>query len=73
MEDAYASSLPQFDMRVLIDQLPNAKPIPSSLDTAEWANFALKEFTKAWAGEETVAQAGKNAADQMNAALAKEK
>ena len=60
-------------MRVLTDQLPSAKTIPSSLNTSIWADAALNEFTKAWAGEETVAQAGKNAADQMNAALAKEK
>jgi len=71
-EDTYARALPQFDLKVITDQLPNGLPIPSSIDTAVWSDFAITEFTKAWTGEESVEQAARIVAEQMNTALATE-
>lgn len=72
LESVYARSIPGLDLHVLTDQLPDARPIPASVNTAVWSENALREFTKAWSGEETVEQAGRRAADFMDAALEKE-
>ena len=71
-ETAYARSMPQLHLQVFIDQLPYAKTFPSSVDSAVWRDFAIKEFASAWTGQEPVAQVAKRVAEQMNAALAKE-
>ena len=69
---AYARSMPHFQMQNFIDQLPNGKTFPNSVDTAVWGDYALKEFAPAWSGQMSVAAVTKNVAAQMNAALAKE-
>jgi len=56
----------------LVDQLPNALPLPASKDTSQWLDFSNKELAKAWTGQESVADAAKAVADQMNTALAAE-
>lgn len=71
-EDAYVRAFPQLDTQVLVDQLPNARPIPSSVDTARWEDLATRKFTEAWAGQTSVEQAARDVADQMNQVLAKE-
>jgi multiple sugar transport system substrate-binding protein len=71
-EDAYVRAFPQFHMQALVDQLPNAKPIPASRDTARWEDFATREFTRAWAGQTSVEEAARTVADQMNRDLSKE-
>jgi multiple sugar transport system substrate-binding protein len=70
--DNYIKGLPWLDAKVLIDQLPDAVPFPSSENTPVWRQFATKELANAWAGNESVADAAKKIADQMNAALANE-
>jgi multiple sugar transport system substrate-binding protein len=69
---AYARSMPHFHMQNFIDQLPNGKTFPNSVDTAVWGDYALKEFASAWSGQMSVAATTKNVAAQMNTALAKE-
>jgi multiple sugar transport system substrate-binding protein len=71
-EGAYARSIPQFHLQTFIDQLPNARTFPASVDTAVWSNMALKDFSRAWSGQEPVATVAKQVAAQMDAALAKE-
>lgn len=71
-EGAYARSIPQFHLQTFIDQLPNARTFPASVDTAVWSNMALKDFSRAWSGQEPVATVAKHVAAQMDAALAKE-
>ncbi len=71
-EASYAKSIPQFNLRALIDQLPNARTFPSSVHTSVWSDNALKVFAAAWTGEKPVPQTAKEIATQMNSALAKE-
>jgi multiple sugar transport system substrate-binding protein len=71
--DNYIKGLSWLDAKVLIDQLPDAVPFPSSENTPVWRQFATKELASAWAGNETVAEAAKKIADHMNAALANER
>jgi multiple sugar transport system substrate-binding protein len=58
--------------QTLVDQLPNAQPFPASGNTTVWRTFATKELAKAWTGDESVEDATKAIADQMNGALADE-
>jgi multiple sugar transport system substrate-binding protein len=71
--DNYIKGLSWLDAKVLIDQLPDAVPFPSSENTPVWRQFATKELASAWAGNESVAEAAKKIADHMNAALANER
>ena len=73
LENEYASSIPQLDLKVLVEQLGNARPIPSSLNTTLWETAVNAELAKAWDGREPVEVAAKNAAQIMNADLAKER
>ena len=71
--DRSASEHPLRDrQRELVDQLPNAQPFPASGNTTVWRTFATKELAKAWTGEESVEDATKAIAEQMNGALADE-
>jgi multiple sugar transport system substrate-binding protein len=56
----------------LVDQLPNALPLPASKNTAVWLNYANQELAKAWTGQESVPDATATIAKQMNDALANE-
>lgn len=71
-EQAYVHAFPQLSTQALVDQLPNAKPIPSSIDTARWQEMATRELGKAWAGQTSVDQAARTVAEQMDQELAKE-
>lgn len=73
LENEYASSIPQLDLKVLVEQLGNARPIPSSLNTTLWETAVNAELARAWDGRESVEGAARNAARIMNADLAKEK
>ena len=71
--DLYVKGLSWLDgAQSLVDQLPNAKPFPASGNTTVWRTFATKELAKAWTGEESVEDATKAIAEQMNGALADE-
>lgn len=71
-EDAYVAAFPGLGTQVLVDQLPDALPIPSSVDTAKWEDLATRELTKAWAGQVPLEQAAGTVADGMDQLLAKE-
>lgn len=68
----YVRSMPWLHLQRIVDQLPNAKPFPSTIDTSVWRDNATKEFAKAWTGQETVPAAAAKVAEQMNAALSDE-
>ena len=71
--DLYVKGLSWLDgAQSLIDQLPNAQAFPASGNTTVWRTFATKELAKAWTGEESVEDATKAIAEQMNGALAEE-
>lgn len=70
--DNYVRSMPWMHLQRIVDQLPNARPFPSTIDTSVWRDNATKEFAKAWTGQETVPAAAANVTKQMNAALADE-
>lgn len=70
--DAWVEATPEFHLQAFVDELAYTSTYPSSLNTAVWSDFALKEFALAWTGQESVEDAAKNVADEMNADLAKE-
>lgn len=70
--DAYTKAMPEFDMKVFVDQLQYAKPFPASLKTDAWRNYATQEFANAWTGKTTVANAARSVATKMNQDLATE-
>jgi multiple sugar transport system substrate-binding protein len=71
-EDAYVAAFPGLGAQVLVDQLPAALPIPSSVDTARWEDLATRELTKAWAGQVPLETAARTVSDEMDAMLAEE-
>ncbi|MGW5365328.1 ABC transporter substrate-binding protein [Actinopolymorpha pittospori] len=71
-ESAYAEAIPQFNLRAFVDQLPNARTFPSSVQTSVWSDNALKVFAASWSGQEPVARTAGDVAAQMNSALAAE-
>ena len=73
-QQTWASSLPpSVDAQVFIETVAKNTPFPRSLDTSVWETIATNEFSKAWSGDESVDDAAKSVATQMNAALAAEK
>jgi len=70
--DAWVKATPEFHLQTFVDELAFTSAYPSSVSSAAWSDFALKEFAAAWSGQESVEDAAKHVADEMNAALAKE-
>ena len=70
--DNYVKGLDWLDAQSMVDQLPDARPFPVSEKTSVWRTFATRELAKAWTGEESVEDAAKVIAEQMNKALAEE-
>src|SRR4051812_28038428 len=68
----WVAAYPQFKLQNFLDQLPYAKPLPVSANTAAWNTAETDELTKAWTGSEAVDQSAKRLAESMNALLAKE-
>lgn len=68
----YAKSMPEFDMQVFVDSLPNSRPYPSSNNTLAWQNMAIQVLAPAWTGKSSVPQVVKQVATKMNQDLAAE-
>ncbi|MGN6744381.1 MAG: ABC transporter substrate-binding protein [Amnibacterium sp.] len=62
-----------YNLQAFADQLKVSTAYPSSQNTAAWSDAIATELNKAYTGDETAAQAAKNAAAIMNKALAAEK
>jgi multiple sugar transport system substrate-binding protein len=70
---AYAQAMPQYDMKVFLDALPNSKPYPASENTTAWQDYATQQFANAWTGKATVSDVAHQVATKMNQDLASEK
>lgn len=62
-----------YNLQPFADELKVATAYPSSQNTSAWGDAIVTELNKAYTGDETAAQAAKNAAAIMNKALAAEK
>lgn len=70
---AYAKAMPQYDMQVFIDALPNSKPFPASENSTAWSDYAIQQFARAWTGKSSVSDVAHQVATKMNQDLASEK
>jgi len=71
-QDAWVKSQPNLDLQIFIDQLAYSKPYPVSKYTAKWSGLESDILKKAWSGELSPEEAGKQMAAKMNEALAAE-
>jgi len=71
-QESWVKSQPQFHLQVYIDELAYAIPYPISKDTAVWDDLETKILTQVWGGQLSPEDGGKQLAQQMNQALAKE-
>lgn len=71
-QDTWVQSMPNFHLKIFIDQAATAKPYPISKDTAKWAKLETELMTKAWAGQMSVEDASKELAQKMNEMLSQE-
>lgn len=71
-QDVWVQSMPNFNLKIFIDQAAVAKPYPISKDTAKWAKLETELMTKAWAGQMSVEDASKELAQKMNEMLSQE-
>ena len=69
---AYANAMPEYNMKVFVDALPNSKPFPASVNTDAWRNYATQQFANAWTGKSSVTDVAKQVASKMNQDLAAE-
>ncbi|MFD0616866.1 ABC transporter substrate-binding protein [Paenibacillus sp. GCM10027629] len=71
-QEAWVKSQPKLDLQIFIDQLAYSKPYPVSKYTAKWSGLESDILKKAWSGELSPEEAGKQMAAKMNEALAAE-
>jgi len=69
---AWVAAHPQFHLQNFLDELPYAKPLPASANTAAWNTLETTYLTRAWTGELSVDSAARQLAAAMNAQLAKD-
>lgn len=72
-QDAWVKSMPQFNLKSFIDEVPDSVPYPVSKNTAAWNTIETTEMTKIFSGQVGLDTGLKELATQMNAELAKEK
>ncbi|MEJ8548313.1 ABC transporter substrate-binding protein [Brevibacillus borstelensis] len=71
-QELWVKSIPQFNLKVYIDQAAAAKPYPVSKETSKWVQLEKEYMTKAFTGEMNVEEAAKALAAKMNELLAQE-
>ena len=71
-QQAWVSSMPEFNLQAFLDQIPDSVVYPVSANTAVWNKFEETDLAPAWEGKESIKDASNKLADQMNDALAKE-
>lgn len=71
-QESWVKSQPQFHLQAYIDELAYAIPYPISKDTAVWDDLETKILTQVWGGQLSPEVGGKQLAQQMDQALAKE-
>ncbi|GHF40356.1 multiple sugar transport system substrate-binding protein [Amycolatopsis bartoniae] len=71
-QTAFAQSMPGVNLQVFLDELPYAKALPVSKNTAAWNNSELSLLPDAFDGTKPVDAVLKELAGQMNQALSQE-
>jgi multiple sugar transport system substrate-binding protein len=71
-QQGFVKSMPDANLQVFLDELSYAKPLPISKNTAAWNALEAKYLPDAFSRKTPVADALKELATHMNAALAKE-
>lgn len=72
-EQAWVQAIPAYNLKAYIDQLPDAVPLPRSVNTSAWTKKEAELLAQAWEGTRPVEDVCKDIATAMNEALAKEK
>jgi multiple sugar transport system substrate-binding protein len=71
-QSSFTASMPDADLQVFLDAVDYSRPLPVSLNSAEWNALETELLPQAFSGERPVADVATDLADQMNAALAEE-
>lgn len=68
-QEAWAKSMPQYQLNVHLDAVKNAVPYPVSLRRSEWSKLEKDAFPQIWAGAIDPAAGLKKLGEQMQAKL----
>lgn len=71
-QSAFTESMPDADLQVFLDAVEYSRPLPVSLNSAEWNALETELLPQAFSGERPVGDVATELAEQMNAALAEE-
>lgn len=71
-ERSWLSTFPQYDVESFIEMASYGVPLPTSLSKSKWEPVMESHMRKAQAGEESVAEACRSIAEEMNAYLGRE-
>lgn len=71
-QQAWVESMPEFDVQVFLDQVPDAVVFPVSANTAAWQDLETELLAPAWQLEQDPAEATQALAQAMDAELADE-
>lgn len=72
-QELWIKSIPNLNLKVFVDMLSYAAPVPVSIDSKKWMDVETKYLKQAWAGEITAEDAAKKIATEMNVILEMEK
>ncbi|PYC64314.1 sugar ABC transporter substrate-binding protein [Micromonospora arborensis] len=71
-QQAWVTSMPEFNLKAFLDEIPYGVVYPVSANTAVWNKFEEDSLAPAWEGKQSVPEAAGKLAREMNEALAKE-
>lgn len=73
LHEAWVDSNPNFNLQIFLDQLEYAVPYPVSVQARRWQQIQIDCLTPAWAGEQSIEDAARETARQVNQVLAEER
>ncbi|NMB11478.1 MAG: sugar ABC transporter substrate-binding protein [Firmicutes bacterium] len=73
LHQAWVDSNPNFNLQIFLDQLEDAVPYPVSVQARRWQQIQIDCLTPAWAGEQSIEEAAKETARQIDQVLAEER
>lgn len=71
-QGSFTASMPDADLQVFLDAVDYSRPLPVSLNSAEWNALETELLPQAFSGERPVADVAADLAEQMDSALAEE-
>lgn len=71
-QSSFTASMPDADLQVFLDAVEYSRPLPVSLNSAEWNALETELLPQAFSGQRPVADVAADLAEQMDAALAEE-